>query len=70
MKAIRLVVFLVLIVSLAALVLQNQVPWHLRFLWLTGEVPGIILLVITAATGFLAGVTAAFLVKRGGRPQH
>lgn len=70
MKAIKLVLLLVLVVALAALVLQNQALWQVRFLWLTGEVPGIILLLLTAAAGFIAGITAALLVKRGAKPQH
>jgi uncharacterized integral membrane protein len=65
----KLVLLLVLVVALAALVLQNQALWQVRFLWLTGEVPGIILLVLTAAAGFIAGITAALLVTRGAN-QH
>lgn len=41
MKSVKLVLILVLAVALAAVVLQNQVSWQVRFLWLTGEVPGI-----------------------------
>jgi hypothetical protein len=33
-------------------------------------VPGIILLFLTAAEGFIVGITAALLVKRGAKPQH
>ncbi|MDZ7859164.1 MAG: hypothetical protein U5O15_00610 [Candidatus Krumholzibacteriota bacterium] len=29
--------------------LQKQASWQVRLLWLTGEVPGIILLLLTAA---------------------
>jgi len=66
MKSIKLV----LVVALAAVVLQNQTPWQVRFLWLNGVVPdGIILLFLTAAAGFIAGLTVAFLVKRGVTPQ-
>ena len=70
MKSIRLVLLLVLVVALAAVVLQNQASWQVRFLWLTGEVPGIIVLFLTAAAGFIAGITVALLVKRGAKPQH
>ncbi|MFO7768063.1 MAG: hypothetical protein R6W82_03780 [bacterium] len=70
MKQIRLVLLLVLVVTLAAVVLQNQAPWQVRFLWLNGEVPGIILLFLTAAAGFIAGITVALLVKHGATPQR
>jgi len=70
MKSIKLVLLLVLVVALAAVVLQNQAPWQVHFLWLNGEVPGITLLFLTAAAGFIAGITVALLVKRGARPRH
>lgn len=69
MKSIKLVLLLVLLVTLVVVVLQNQAPWQVRFLWLTGEVPGIILLFLTATAGFIAGLTAALLVKRDARAQ-
>lgn len=70
MRQIKLVVLLVLVVALAAVVLQNQAPWQVHFLWLNGEVPGIVLLFLTAAAGFIAGLTVALLVKRGVKPQQ
>ena len=70
MKSMKLVLLLVLVFALAAVVLQNQTPWQIRFLWLTGEVPGIILLFLTAAAGFIAGVIATLIVKRGEKPQQ
>lgn len=69
-KSIKLALLLVLIVALAALVLQNQAPWQVRFLWLTGEVPAVILLFLTAAAGFVAGLTVALLVKRSAKRQQ
>jgi uncharacterized integral membrane protein len=65
MKKVKMVVLLILVISLTAAVLQNQVAWQVRFLWMTGEVPGIILLFITAAAGFIMGIIAALLMKRG-----
>jgi len=70
MKSIKLVLLVVLAGALAAVVLQNQASWQVRFLWLTGEVPGIILLLLTAAAGFIAGITVAILVKRGTKSKH
>jgi uncharacterized integral membrane protein len=48
-------------------VLQNQASWQVHFLWLTGEVPGIVLLFLTAAAGFVMGIAVALLVKRGNK---
>lgn len=70
MKSLKLVLLLVMVVALASLAIQNQASWQVRFLWLTGEVPGIILLFLTAAAGFIGGITIALLVKRGAKPQH
>lgn len=70
MKSIKLALLVVLAGALAAVVLQNQASWQVRFLWLTGEVPGIILLLLTAAAGFIAGITVAILVKRGTKSKH
>lgn len=70
MKSVKLVLLLALVIALAVVVLQNQALWQVRFLWLTGEVPGIILLFLTAAAGFIAGITVALLVKRDAKPQE
>ncbi|MDA3863963.1 MAG: hypothetical protein PF689_08885 [Deltaproteobacteria bacterium] len=64
MKSIKLTLLLVLTIILAALVLQNQETWQVHFLWLTGEIPGIVLLFLTTAAGFIMGITAALLMKR------
>jgi uncharacterized integral membrane protein len=64
MKSIKLVFLLTLVFALAALVVQNQVPWQVRFLWFSGEVPAIILFFLIAAAGFSAGIISALLVKR------
>ena len=64
MKSIKLVLLVVLVFSLGIAAFQNQDLWPVRFLWMTGEMPGIILLFLTAAAGFVAGITVAFLVKK------
>lgn len=69
MRSIKLLLLLVLVVALAAVAVQNQSPWQVRFLWLSGEVPGIILLFLTASAGFIAGITVALLMKRGAKRQ-
>ncbi|MFO8074284.1 MAG: hypothetical protein R6V85_20675 [Polyangia bacterium] len=70
MKTTKLVLLLVLVSVLTAVVLQNRASWQVSFLWLTGEVPGIVLLFLTAAAGFVAGITVALLVKRGAKPKR
>lgn len=64
MKSIKLTLLLVLVVALAVVALQNQESWEVSFLWLSGDVPGIILLFLTAVAGFIAGITVALLMKR------
>ena len=70
MRSIKLLLLLVMVVALVAVVFQNQASWQVRFLWLTGEVPGIILLFLTAGVGFIAGITVALLVNRGAKQQQ
>ena len=65
MKSITLALLLVLVVAVAAVVFQNQAPWQARFLWLTGEVPGIIVLFLTAA-----GIPWLFIVSSNERYLH
>jgi len=69
MKSFKLLFLLVLVIALAAFVLQNQATLPVRFLWLAGEVPGIILLLLTAAAGFIVGITVALLIKSGNKQQ-
>ena len=63
MKKIKLILLLVLIAALTAVVLQNQEPWKVSFLWLSGELPGIVLLFLTALAGFFTGITVTLLMK-------
>ncbi len=70
MKSTKLVLLLVLVGVLAAVVVQNQGSWQVHFLWLTREVPGIILLLLTALAGFIAGITVALLVNSVSKQQH
>jgi len=70
MKSIKLVLLLLLVVALAVAALQNQQPWEVRFLWLSGDMPGIILLFFTAVVGFAVGSTVTLLLKRGSKQQH
>ena len=62
MKTIKLVLLLLLVLALMILVFQNQAPIEVRFLWMRGAVPAILLLFLTAASGFLLGLLAPFLL--------
>lgn len=63
MKSLKLIFLLVLILCMAALVVQNTAPIEARFLWLTAEVPAIVLLFLTSAGGFIAGLLIALIVR-------
>jgi uncharacterized integral membrane protein len=67
MKKIKLVFLLIVSLALVLVVVQNNAPINARFLWLTAEVPVIVLLFLTAAGGFVSGLLAALLVKSGAK---
>lgn len=67
MKTMKLVLLLVLTVSLLVVGLQNTAPMHMRFFWLTGEAPAVLLLVVTAAGGFVLGLLVALIVRSGAK---
>ena len=70
MKKGKLILLLVLAVLLLLTVLQNQEPFRIRFLWMTGEVPGVVLLFLTALAGFIMGLIAALLIKRNAKTKR
>jgi uncharacterized integral membrane protein len=61
----KLAVLLLISLGVVLMVIQNTAPVQARFLWLTAEIPVIVLLFVTAVGGFVAGLLAAFLIKRG-----
>ncbi|OQX18650.1 MAG: hypothetical protein BWK76_06995 [Desulfobulbaceae bacterium A2] len=65
MKTAKLVSILALAIALAAVVFQNTSPVLVRFLWLSGEMPAILLLFLTSAGGFMLGLFVAIVVRRG-----
>ncbi len=67
MKRIKLIFLLTISLALALVVVQNTAPVNARFLWLTAEVPVIVLLFLTAAGGFVSGLLSALLVKSGAK---
>ncbi len=64
MKVIKLVLLIALVIASMAIVFQNQASWQVHFLWLTSDVPAIVLLLLTLAAGFILGFVASFLVRR------
>jgi len=67
MKLVKLVVLIALAVALAAVVVQNQAGVEVHFLWLTGKMPAIVLLLLTTAGGFVVGVLVALLTRGGAK---
>lgn len=67
MKRIKLIFLLTISLALVLVVVQNTAPVNARFLWLTTEVPVIVLLFLTAAGGFVSGLLAALLAKSGAK---
>lgn len=69
MKKAKVAFLLTLSLALLLLVAQNTAPVHARFLWLTAEIPAIVLLFLTAAGGFVSGLLVALLIKSGTQPK-
>jgi len=67
MKKVKLVLLLVISLALVLVVAQNTAPIQARFLWFTAEVPAVVLLFLTAAGGFVAGLFVALLPRSGAR---
>lgn len=65
MHRIKFAVLLLIGLGVVLVVIQNTAPVQARFLWMTAEIPAIVLLFLTAVGGFVAGLLAAILVKRG-----
>lgn len=67
MKTAKLIALAVVSLALILIVVQNTASVKARFLWFTGEVPAIVLLILTVAGGFIVGLVTAILVKNGGK---
>lgn len=65
MKTPKLVIILVISIALILLVVQNTAPVEARFMWLTAEVPAVLLLFLAAAGGFALGLLVALLGRKG-----
>lgn len=68
MKRMKLIVLLVLVMALSAIVLQNRQAVEVHFFWMTGKVPAIVLLFLTAAGGLSSGLLLSLLMKGRKRP--
>ena len=62
------VMILTLSVALVLVVVQNTTLVEGRFLWFAAEVPVILLLVLTAAGGFILGLVVAIFHQREKTP--
>jgi uncharacterized integral membrane protein len=68
MKTVKLVAILLISLLLILIVVQNTTPVQARFLWLSAEVPAILLLFLTAAGGFALGLLVALIGRRSSGP--
>jgi len=64
MKTAKMVVLIITGVALVVLVLQNNAPVPARFLWLSAELPVVVLLFLSALGGFVSGMIATLLLQR------
>ncbi len=67
MKRMKLVFLLATSLALFLVVVQNTAPVQARFLWLTAEVPAVVLLFLTAAGAFVLGLLVALIVRNGAK---
>lgn len=65
MKTAKMVALLVLVVLVVVVIMQNTDPVQMRFLWMTGQVPAVLLLFLTAAGGFIIGLIVTLHAKGG-----
>ncbi|MGC8746908.1 MAG: LapA family protein [Candidatus Saccharicenans sp.] len=64
MKTIKLIVLIIVVILLVIIIIQNREPVKTHFLLATVEMPQILLLLITAAAGFVVGLMVALLSGR------
>lgn len=68
MKTLKLVLMLVVALVLATLLLQNRALVEVQFLWWTGTISAIVLLLLTVVGGFILGLLTALFMKSGAKP--
>jgi uncharacterized integral membrane protein len=59
MKTAKLIGILVLVLALGIVIIQNRAPVRTHFLFITVEMPHILLLLITSGAGFALGLLVA-----------
>jgi uncharacterized integral membrane protein len=67
MKTLKLVLMLIVALALATVILQNRAPVEVQFLWLSGTISTILLLLLTVVGGFVLGLLTALIVKSGAK---
>lgn len=68
-RKIKLGLIIGLSLALILVVIQNTAAVQARFLWFSGEVPVILLLVLTGVGGFGLGLLVALLNLRDKKPE-
>ncbi len=69
MRKAKLALIMTLSLALVLVVVQNTTAVQGRFLWFAAEVPVILLLVLTAAGGFILGMLVAIFYQRNKKPE-
>lgn len=64
MNTLKLVLLIVLVAALGLVIIQNQTAVETRFLWITVSMPAVLLLFLTASSGFVLGILASFFIKK------
>lgn len=64
------IAILVIVCALAVVIFQNRSPVQAHFLFITVEMPVILLLVLTAALGFILGMLVSFYARPGARDKQ
>ncbi|MCD4689755.1 MAG: lipopolysaccharide assembly protein LapA domain-containing protein [Desulfuromonadaceae bacterium] len=64
MQRVKISVLLLIGLGVVLIVIQNTAPVQARFLWMTAEVPVVVLLFVTTVGGFVSGLLAALFLKR------
>ena len=69
MRKVKLGLIVALGLALILVVTQNTISVPARFLWFSGEVPVILLLVLTGAGGFVLGMLVTLFNLRDKKPE-